>query len=412
MAAWATLLSAVGTAAPTLTTIQDTLYKADGTKFSGTLTIQWKTFEAADTSNIPTQMLTVKVLAGVLHVQLVPTANAKPSAFYTVRYNSDGKIQFNETWNVPTPGSKPLRVRDVRAVATAPIPLQPTLVDEADVSGLLIDLEARPTKGFMYTAAHTAMINDEGQLEAVTGNAGDCVRVNGSAGPCGGAQPVFSDAEVPGGLVDGANAQFSLLSAPNPPSSLQLYLNGMYQKAGYDYTLSGGLITFIPEATPQPGDTMMASYRAGTALAGGLTANSGVQVLCNGGGQATTSNNMVTLGGCMVAPRDGDRIEIRFDYSHEGTASGMEFQVLWGSTLISQRSGTDMRVTGKADAVMTGGAAQISNSTWGTTLPLQAGLTGAADALPVTINFRGRALNAAGDSVTLRGFTVLRYPGQ
>ena len=32
-------------AAPPVTTIQDTLFKADGTRFSGTLSISWTSFE-------------------------------------------------------------------------------------------------------------------------------------------------------------------------------------------------------------------------------------------------------------------------------------------------------------------------------------------------------------------------------
>ena len=59
--------------APTLTTIQDVLYKADGTRFNGTLTITWNSFQAIDNSNIVTQSTTVKVIDGSLRVQLAPT---------------------------------------------------------------------------------------------------------------------------------------------------------------------------------------------------------------------------------------------------------------------------------------------------------------------------------------------------
>src|SRR5437899_7946792 len=85
-----------------LTTIQDTLYKADGTRFNGTLSIAWTTFEAIDHSQIMQQTATVAVVDGNLHVQLVPTTTASPAAFYTVTYNSDGRIQFQETWALPS----------------------------------------------------------------------------------------------------------------------------------------------------------------------------------------------------------------------------------------------------------------------------------------------------------------------
>src|SRR5450631_2053128 len=104
-------------AAPPLTTIQDVLYKADGTRFNGTLTITWTSFEAVDTSAITTQTTTVPVVAGNLRVQLVPTTTAAPAATYTVKYNSDGRITFSETWAVPS-SVQPLRVRDVRIAST------------------------------------------------------------------------------------------------------------------------------------------------------------------------------------------------------------------------------------------------------------------------------------------------------
>src|SRR5262249_55458122 len=96
-----------------LTTIQDTLYKADGTRFNGSLTISWTTFQAIDNSQIMQQTTTLTVVDGNLRVQLVPTTTATPSAFYAVVYNSDGRIQFQETWAVPS-STQPLRVSDVR----------------------------------------------------------------------------------------------------------------------------------------------------------------------------------------------------------------------------------------------------------------------------------------------------------
>ena len=66
-AAWAT---------PALTTIQDQLFRADGTPVNGTLLISWKAFVAADSSNIPANTLRVPVSGGLLRVKLVPTTTA------------------------------------------------------------------------------------------------------------------------------------------------------------------------------------------------------------------------------------------------------------------------------------------------------------------------------------------------
>ena len=88
------------TAAPALTTIQDTLYKADGTRFNGVAYIEWNSFQASDSSAIATSSVVVPIIEGMLRVRLVPTSNASAGAHYLVRYHSDGKVQFTETWNV------------------------------------------------------------------------------------------------------------------------------------------------------------------------------------------------------------------------------------------------------------------------------------------------------------------------
>src|SRR3954454_17412701 len=88
-------------AGPPLTTVQDVLYKADGTRFNGTLTINWSSFQAADNSAVVTQSTTVKLVDGNLHVQLVPGTTATPPITYQVIYNSDGRVQFRESWAVP-----------------------------------------------------------------------------------------------------------------------------------------------------------------------------------------------------------------------------------------------------------------------------------------------------------------------
>ncbi|HEX8986205.1 MAG TPA: hypothetical protein VF767_12245, partial [Bryobacteraceae bacterium] len=106
---------AFGWAAPTLSTVQDTLYKADGTPFNGFLLIEWNSFTASDGSNIATHNVTSQVINGVVLVGLVPNTSGSS---YSVRYTSNGNIQFQETWVVPS-STSPLRLRDVRA-ATVP----------------------------------------------------------------------------------------------------------------------------------------------------------------------------------------------------------------------------------------------------------------------------------------------------
>ena len=251
---------------PTLTTISDVLFKADGTRFNGLANFTWISFESGNGSNIAQQMKTVRIIDGNLFVQLTPTTDAVPAAQYLVKYSSDGKIQFEENWAVPA-STTTLRVRDVRTSQ----PIFPTgggaggvtAIQEIDVTGLVQDLVARAVKGPGYTNSRTAVINDTGGLDGAAGNPSDCVRVDGTAGPCGsgGGSVGFVDEEVPSGAVDGSNVAFSISSAPSPVSSLHLFRNGLLQKVGFDYTLSGTSITFVSAATPQPGDTVLASYR-------------------------------------------------------------------------------------------------------------------------------------------------------
>src|SRR6266446_3768591 len=94
---------AIGIAAgqPALTTIQDILYRADGTRFNGTMTIRYNSFQAGGTSNIATAFLTLQIVNGVLSVKLVPTTTATAGAQYNITYNSQGRSQFTEVWAVP-----------------------------------------------------------------------------------------------------------------------------------------------------------------------------------------------------------------------------------------------------------------------------------------------------------------------
>jgi len=74
-----------------------------------------------------------------------------------------------------------------------------------------------------------------------------------------GAAASFVDEETPEGVVDGANAAFTLSQAPSPASSLRLYLNGLRQLAGVHFALVGAGITY--SQPPELGDVHRADYR-------------------------------------------------------------------------------------------------------------------------------------------------------
>ena len=406
-------------AAPPLTTVQDVLYKADGTRFNGTLTIRWNSFQASDSSAIVTQSTTVKVQDGLLRVQLVPTTTSTPPTVYTVTYNADGRVQFQESWSVPS-SAQPLHVRDVRttaAPASSSAGADTGGITESSVTGLIADLGARPVKSPTYTPGRAAVVDSTGLISTAAGNGADCMHVDGSSAPCGGVAAAFVDSESPAGIVDGSNTVFAISATPDPAGSLAVYRNGMLQKAGQDYTVTGATLTFASGATPQPGDTLLASYRLnGTGGSSGASSSYPTpQILCAGTGQSTSAATLSVLATCnipagLLAP--GDDIEIRFDYAHQG-AGTVSIEVDWGATTLVHRDAPagETLITGRGSAAILAGGAQLSAQSWGTSASFAAALGGAADnySAGLAVTFSGNVAQS-GDTLTLNSFTLVRVP--
>lgn len=413
-------------AQPALTTIQDILYRADGTRFNGEIFISWNAFEAGDTSNIATAQVKLPIVNGVLNVQLVPTTTASAGANYQVTYNSQGVYQFSQVWAVP-PSSIPLRVSAVlvssgtvvggggggAGAITGSIPI-------SGVTGLAAALAVLPTEGIGYAPGLAAVINASGQLTGASGNLGDCVKVDGSSAPCGGGGvlPQFSDGETPSGTINGTNATFTVAFAPSPASSIQLYLNGLRMDQGLDYTISGSTITFASASLPQTGDVLLANYRYGNPsnTLGTLTTP---QVVCSAVGVGTSSTSSTSLGTCTLPAgllSTGDRIEVRYQFSHTGTATGFTPQVSWGGTPVLSRAGgaADTAFAGVMDFAINSGTQPWSGQSWGSSLAYATavGSTSANTTLSVTIAFLGQMAGSTSDSVSLSSFTVVRYPAQ
>jgi hypothetical protein len=415
----AALLARLSFAAPALTTIQDVLYMANGTRFNGNLTISWTSFQAADNSNIVTQNVNVTVVDGNLWVQLVPSTTANPAGYYSVSYVSNGQVQFQELWAVP-PSTAPLHVSSVRIGTSGGnsggAGSDTGSIGESSVTGLVADLAARPIKGPAFAPGAVAVVNASGLLDSVSGNSGDCVHVDGSTGPCGGSGASFVDGDTIGGTVDGSNTAFTLSATPNPAGSLVFYRNGMLQKAGVDFTLVNSTVQFLPASTPQPGDTLLASYRVSNGSGGSSApAYPNPQVLCSGTGNAVTSLTLSSMGSCQIPAGlllPGDRLEIRFDAVHGGSA-GFTVALQWGGTAVLQRNAgaSDTMVTAHADASVLPTGAQLGFTSWGAALPFAAGVVTAGDAYTagLLIDFQA-SISGAGDSVTLGNYTVVRIP--
>jgi hypothetical protein len=70
--------------------------------------------------------------------------------------------------------------------------------------------------------------------------------------------PTVMSEKPPSGVMDGVNATFTLAFPPNPTDSLGLYLNGIRQEPGVDFTLSGSTITYT--VPPKASDDQAARY--------------------------------------------------------------------------------------------------------------------------------------------------------
>ena len=415
-----------------LTTVQDTLFNADGTRFNGTLTISWNTFDAVNIGTIVQQSKIVAVVNGNLQVQLAPNATATPPAnVYTVRYQSGGSQQFSEAWSVPV-SVRPLALSSVRISPqsnsggannnqTGGTGSNQTTFPESAIVGLQADLAQRPLKGVAFGTNSVAIVDDSGNLATAVGDPGECVLVDGTAAQCN--PPTFSDAETPGGAVDGTNNQLTLAGVPLG-LSLLLFRNGLYLTPNLDYTLSGSTITFVPGAVPQSGDTLTANYRvdtlASTDIGGFNTGNTSLhtaaaQVVCSAAGFGTNATSLTTLGGCDIPAAGlnaGDSFDVRFTFAHAGTPTGFVFQVNWGNTAIVMRTAgaKDAAVAGHVEAGVTASGAAISAETWGTLLPFMPAVLNVSQQQGLEVTFQAALAAAGADTVTLTSYTVLRYP--
>jgi hypothetical protein len=109
--------------APALTTISDTVYRADGSAASGTLLISWPAFTTADGHTVAAGNNSVALgTNGSLTVQLAPNAGATPSGTtYLVTYQlSDGTVK-TENWSVGT--ATPETISQVRTLVGTATPL-------------------------------------------------------------------------------------------------------------------------------------------------------------------------------------------------------------------------------------------------------------------------------------------------
>ena len=139
----ALILAACGAAAQlATTTVQGTIYRADGSAASGTVLVSWNAFTTPLNQAVAAGSVSATIAAdGFLSVNLTPNAGALPSgSYYTAVYHlSDGTV-YPEYWVVPAAGTA--------SVAAVRAQLEPSTVAVASaatpayVQGALASLSA------------------------------------------------------------------------------------------------------------------------------------------------------------------------------------------------------------------------------------------------------------------------------
>ena len=100
------------------TTVQDTIYSANGTPASGTVLVSWNAFTTASGTSVPAGTTSATISpGGVLTMALAPNADATPmGSYYTaVLHLSDGTMS-RQYWVVPgtVPGGGPARLAAIQ----------------------------------------------------------------------------------------------------------------------------------------------------------------------------------------------------------------------------------------------------------------------------------------------------------
>ena len=220
-----------------LTAISDTVTKPDGSVFNGIVKITWT---GGSGSSVAPTTSSARVYAGLISVLLVPTTTVSPCAYYTVAFTSnDGQTTWTQLWYVPL-ATATLTIAEVLTVSTActtssgggggtggggsgstvavPIPI-------SDVSGLSVALAAKTNMGASYNPSTTAWIDSSGNIGSIPGNSTDCVKVNGTSGPCSNLAIPFPISDVIG-LSAALAAKTNMGASYNPSTTAWIDSSG------------------------------------------------------------------------------------------------------------------------------------------------------------------------------------------
>ncbi len=105
----------LGATGPTMTTIADVVYRANGQPASGTIMVSWPAFNTADNKPVAAGVLSIVIGAeGTVNFALVPNEGGDPGGtFYKAVYKLGDGTTFTEYWVVPS--NSPTTIAAIRA---------------------------------------------------------------------------------------------------------------------------------------------------------------------------------------------------------------------------------------------------------------------------------------------------------
>ncbi len=324
---------------PALTTISDTVYRADGSAAAGTVLIAWPSFQTAEGDGVAAGNLAVTIgPLGAFTAQLVPNVGATPAGtYYVVVFQLDDGTVRTEYWAVPA--TSPVTIDEVLTTpgtGLGNMAVTQGYVDAtmANVNATVVHLAGTETiTGTKQFAAPPALpmpvgANDaanKGYVDAAVGNVGSGAYVSIAGGTMTGPLNLPADPVAPNQAADqhyvdsGLAAKADLVSGKVPSGELGAGVASSATCLNGNSTwgsCGGGAPAGITYATTALNWTQTIS----SALTGGsqatvtltpcpvgidTTSGAGYQVLVSGGGNSEAVSVITTPGGCTSGAASG-----------------------------------------------------------------------------------------------------------
>ncbi len=326
---------------PALTTISDTVYRADGSAASGTVIISWPSFQTAEGDPVAAGNLSVTIgPLGAFSAQLVPNVGASPAGtYYVVVLQLDDGTVRTEYWAVPATSPT-----NIAAVLTTPgtglgnLAVTQGYVDAAVANRALdaavVHLAGTETitgaKQFAVAPAlpAPAAANDaanKGYVDAAVANVGSGAYVSKAGDSMTGPLTLPADPSSPNQAADrhyvdsGLAVKADLVTGTVPPAELGAGVASSATCLNGNSTwgsCGGGAPAGITYATTALNWTQTIS----NSLTGGsqatvtlspcpvgidTTSGAGYQVLLSGGGNSEVVNVISAAGGCTSGAASG-----------------------------------------------------------------------------------------------------------